>query len=136
MKTNPDLCIIGAGAVGCSIAYYATLKGLKVLVLDPSGIGQEASSVAAGILSALDESEQTYPISTARLQSLKLFPELTRSLKVQSGIDVGYRPHLLLFLRSHTASFSVSFLSETARPSQQRQRTLHQGGELSIDLTA
>jgi glycine/D-amino acid oxidase-like deaminating enzyme len=38
-----DVCIIGAGITGLSTAYYLAKKGLKVIVVDKSGIGQKAS---------------------------------------------------------------------------------------------
>ena len=38
-----DVCIIGAGIVGLSTAYYLTKSGLKVIVVDKSGIGEKTS---------------------------------------------------------------------------------------------
>ena len=38
-----DVCVIGAGIVGLSIAYYLTKSGLKVIVVDKSGIGEKTS---------------------------------------------------------------------------------------------
>ena len=38
-----DICIIGAGITGLSTAYYLAKRGLKVILLDKSGIGEKAS---------------------------------------------------------------------------------------------
>ena len=38
-----DVCIVGAGITGLSTAYYLSKKGLKVIVVDKSGIGTKAS---------------------------------------------------------------------------------------------
>ena len=38
-----DVCIIGAGIVGLSIAYYLAKSGLEVIVVDKSGIGEKTS---------------------------------------------------------------------------------------------
>ena len=38
-----DVCIIGAGMAGLSIAYYLVKNGLSVIVVDKDGIGEKAS---------------------------------------------------------------------------------------------
>lgn len=38
-----DVCIIGAGLAGLSTAYYLIKNGVKVIVVDKSGIGEKAS---------------------------------------------------------------------------------------------
>lgn len=38
-----DVCIVGAGMVGLSTAYYLAKMGLKVIVVDKSGIGEKTS---------------------------------------------------------------------------------------------
>ena len=43
-----DVCIIGAGICGLTTAYYLSKSGLKVIVLDKSGIGEKASGNTTG----------------------------------------------------------------------------------------
>ena len=38
-----DVCIIGAGICGLSTGYYLSKEGLKVIIIDKSGIGQKTS---------------------------------------------------------------------------------------------
>jgi D-amino-acid dehydrogenase len=45
-----DVVVIGAGVVGLSVAYFAALKGAKVLVLEKGDIGSGSSSGNAGLL--------------------------------------------------------------------------------------
>jgi glycine/D-amino acid oxidase-like deaminating enzyme len=45
-----EVIIIGAGVLGCSIAYHLAGAGLKPLVLERRGIAQAATSRAAGLL--------------------------------------------------------------------------------------
>jgi len=45
-----DVLVIGAGVVGLSVAYFAALKGAKVLVLEKGDIGSGSSSGNAGLL--------------------------------------------------------------------------------------
>lgn len=40
---NVDVCIIGSGITGLSTGYYLSQKGLKVIILDKSGIGEKTS---------------------------------------------------------------------------------------------
>jgi len=47
---SQDVIIIGAGVMGCSLAYHLAAAGLKPLVLERRGIAQAATSRAAGLL--------------------------------------------------------------------------------------
>ena len=40
---SADVCIVGAGITGLSTAYYLVKNGLKVIVVDKSGIGEKTS---------------------------------------------------------------------------------------------
>jgi len=49
--TSPDVVVIGAGVVGCSVAWHlATLGAGRVLVLDRGQIGNGTSAMSSGIL--------------------------------------------------------------------------------------
>ena len=43
-----DVIVVGAGIAGCSSAYFLKQKGLKVLVIDRSGVAASGGSAAAG----------------------------------------------------------------------------------------
>lgn len=45
-----DVIIIGGGVVGLSVAYYTSLKGAKVLVLEKGDLGSGSSSGNAGLI--------------------------------------------------------------------------------------
>ena len=51
MASTKDVAIVGAGIVGCSIAFELAKAGVRVCVLEKSGIGEESSAAAAGMLS-------------------------------------------------------------------------------------
>lgn len=40
---NADVCIIGAGILGLSCAYYLSLLGFKVVVLEKDDIGKKTT---------------------------------------------------------------------------------------------
>jgi len=48
MKKTYDVIVVGAGIAGCSSAYFLHQKGLKVLVIDRSGVAAAGGSSAAG----------------------------------------------------------------------------------------
>jgi tRNA 5-methylaminomethyl-2-thiouridine biosynthesis bifunctional protein len=50
MNQKYDIAVIGAGIAGASIAYYASHRGLKVLLVDSGKIAGAASGNPAGIL--------------------------------------------------------------------------------------
>jgi 4-methylaminobutanoate oxidase (formaldehyde-forming) len=50
MNGPHDVIIIGAGVLGCAIAYHLAGAGLKPLVIERRGIAQAATSRAAGLL--------------------------------------------------------------------------------------
>ncbi len=62
---HPDAAIVGAGIVGCSIAYELAKKGLRVTVVDRGPIGREASWAAGGILTPVHLAD--YPSALAEL---------------------------------------------------------------------
>jgi glycine oxidase len=51
MTDKKDVLIVGAGVIGCSIAYHLGKKGITSLIIDKNGIGDRASGKAWGVLS-------------------------------------------------------------------------------------
>ena len=91
-----DVIIIGAGVIGCAIAYNLGKAGVKTLVIDKAdGIGREASWAGAGILTSHASTRQPYP-ELCRA-SLALYSSLADELKARTQIDIE-------FIRSGTLS--------------------------------
>lgn len=85
-----DVIISGAGIIGVSLALELRERGADVLVLDSGEPGQEASSAAAGMLSAVD------PETPAHLQPLTrasadLYPAFVEKAERLSGIKTDFR---------------------------------------------
>jgi glycine oxidase len=49
---RPDVIIVGGGIIGCAIAFFLAKAGVRPLILDRGKVGGEASSGAAGMLTA------------------------------------------------------------------------------------
>ena len=93
---DSDVIIIGAGVIGCAIAYNLGKAGVKTLVIDKAdGVGREASWAGAGVLTSHASTREPYP-ELCRA-SLALYPSLADELKASTQIDIE-------FLRSGTLS--------------------------------
>src|SRR5690242_36345 len=77
--------------MGCSIALRLAQAGVKTTVLERAIPGAEASSAAAGILAAQEESEGPGPLTELALASRARFPALAEELRDLTGIDVAFR---------------------------------------------
>lgn len=88
---RPDVIVVGGGLMGCSVAYRLAKDGVRVLVLEKSVPGAEASSAAAGILGPSIESfENALALQLGR-RSRELHEELSEELDELLGVDVGFR---------------------------------------------
>ena len=88
---RPDVIVVGGGLMGCSVAYRLAKDGARVLVLERSVPGAEASSAAAGILGPSVEShEDAFALQLGR-RSRELHAGLADELDEFFGVDVGFR---------------------------------------------
>ena len=117
MPESADVVVIGAGVVGCSVAYYLARQGVDVALLEKEAIGSGASFHATGSLSLLGaEFSAGASFDTARA-SYAEFPQLVAELETASGMDLLYqrRPSLRLALDDEEIDL-ISSLMEWQRP--------------------
>jgi glycine oxidase len=91
MPDGGDVVIVGAGVMGCASALELAKAGAKVVVLERSVPGAEASSAAAGIIGAQVETAEADAGFELARQSRLRYPAWTEQLRKATGIDVGYR---------------------------------------------
>ncbi|HEV2131384.1 MAG TPA: FAD-dependent oxidoreductase, partial [Longimicrobiaceae bacterium] len=89
--TLPDVLIVGGGVIGCALARELAHAGVRVLVLERTRPGAEASEAAAGMLAPLAEAGEAGAFLDLLRESRKRFPALAAALREESGIDIGYR---------------------------------------------
>jgi glycine oxidase len=77
--------------MGCGCAWELARAGARVVVLERSVPGAEASSAAAGILGAQVEAHGDGPLPALGRASRRLYPRFVRELARSTGIDVEYR---------------------------------------------
>jgi len=94
MSTEPDLLIVGGGAIGLCIAEAASRRGLRVVLLERDRPGTRASWAGAGMLNL-----RPWPKARPDLPdyhdllglSMTLHAQLAARLKEEVGLDTGYR---------------------------------------------
>lgn len=97
---NFDVAVIGAGVVGCSVAYYLARSGMTVALLEKEAIGSGSSAHATGSLSLLGTEFAPGPSFEFAIDGFHEFPPLVEALEDETGMDLLFqqRPSLRLAL--------------------------------------
>ena len=93
-----DAIILGGGIIGCALAEELARHGQRVVVIERGTIGAEASSAAAGILSAQMDLERPGPFFDLCQAARRMYPGWVRRLERRSGIGVEYHQDGTLYL--------------------------------------
>lgn len=85
-----DVLIIGGGVIGLSLARTLRKRGARrITILERgTGVGQEASFAAAGMLAPQAETDRTDDFFHFCLESNKLYPAFAEELLEETGIDI------------------------------------------------
>jgi glycine oxidase len=86
-----DAVVIGAGVIGCAVAWRLGQAGMRVVVVERGRVGGEASHAAAGMLAPLAEADREDEFFNLTAASLATYADFARELKASSGVDVEYR---------------------------------------------
>src|SRR5262245_48454811 len=87
---STDIVIVGAGIVGCAVAYELARRGAAVQVLDERPVGMGATQASAGILAPYVEA-RAGPLLTLTVRSLDLYDAFVTSVSADSGAAIRYR---------------------------------------------
>ena len=83
--------MVGAGIVGCTVAYELAKEGARVRVLEPRAPGQGATRASAGILAPYIEGHGSTLLRELGKRSLDRYDAFVAALREDSGHDVIYR---------------------------------------------
>src|SRR5215813_7993916 len=93
-----DAVVIGAGVIGCSIAWRLGQAGMRVIVLERGRVGGEASHAAGGMLVPLAEADREDDFFNFTVAGLAMYADFARELKASTSVDVEYRDEGTLYL--------------------------------------
>lgn len=93
-----DVVVLGGGIIGCALAEELARRGQRVIVLERGRIGSEASTAAAGILSAQTDLPAPGAYFELCQAARQLYPGWVKRLERRSGIRVGYHVDGILSL--------------------------------------
>src|SRR5437762_13842516 len=91
MPRSSDIIVIGAGVVGCAIAYELARRGASVEIIDDRAVGMGATQASAGVLAPYIEAREGNPLLPLAVRSLELFDEFVTRVSSTSGVDVPYQ---------------------------------------------
>ena len=90
MYQKSQVVVVGAGVVGCAVAYELARRGLNVRVIDRREVGQGATQASAGILAPYIEAHDRRPLLDLTTRSLDLYDEFVARIVEDSGAAVQY----------------------------------------------
>lgn len=85
-----DVAVVGGGAIGCSVAYHAALRGARVALFEAREVGSGSSGALAGMLSGQGEAEEPGPLRDLLVRGREYHRVLAARLYDDSGVDPGY----------------------------------------------
>ena len=112
MPKTADVVVIGAGVVGCSVAYYLAREDVNVTILERDAIGSGASAHATGSLSLLGAEFSPGPSFQIARASSSEFQQIVPELESATGMNLLYqrRPSLRLALDDEEAGLIKSLM--------------------------
>ena len=112
MPESPDVVVIGAGVVGCSVAWYLAREGVSVTLLEREAIGSGASAHATGSLSLLGAEFSPGASFEMARASYAEFHQIVPELESDTGMNLLYqrRPSLRLALDDEEAELIKSLM--------------------------
>jgi glycine oxidase len=88
---SPAVIVVGAGIVGCTIAYELAQSGAPVHVIETRAPGQGATRASAGILAPHIEGHGSNLLRSLGSRSLDLYDDFMTRLRRDSGREVFYQ---------------------------------------------
>jgi glycine oxidase len=91
VATPRDVIVIGAGIVGCAVAYELARRGASVDIIDDRPAGMGATQASAGVLGPYVEAREEGPLLDLTSRSLDLFDKFVARVAADSGATIGYK---------------------------------------------
>ena len=90
MAQARDVVVVGAGVIGCAVAYELARRGADVLVMDSRGVGRGATQASAGMLTPYIEGYSRGPLLDLAVRSLSLYDQFVADVGADSARRIPY----------------------------------------------
>lgn len=84
------MIVVGAGIIGCAVAYELARRGARVRVLEARAIGSGATQASAGVLAPFIESPKPGPFLELCCRGLEQYERFVLDVRRDSGFDVAF----------------------------------------------
>ena len=112
MSHPSDIIVVGAGIVGCAVAYELARRGASVEVVEERAVGMGATQASAGILAPYIEAGEGHALLDLTVRSLNLYDDFVDRVSLESGLPIAYRRTGTLAVATDEAS--LGSLTSTA----------------------
>lgn len=90
MARPSDIIVVGAGIVGCAIAYELARRGASVQIVDERSAGMGATQASAGILAPYIEAEADSAFLKLTVRGLNQYDQFMAQVVADSAMAVSY----------------------------------------------
>ncbi len=88
-----DIVVVGAGIVGCAVAYELARRGASVQIVDDRPAGMGATQASAGVLAPYIEAHEGHPLLELTVRSLDLYDKFIARIGAAGGVIAPVSPH-------------------------------------------
>jgi len=90
-RLESDVVVIGAGVIGCAVAFELAEAGMQVRVIDARAPGAGASQASAGVLAPSVEGHGSPVLRSLGRRSLEAYPAFVERVVAASGLAVEFQ---------------------------------------------
>jgi glycine oxidase len=91
MSRPSDIIVVGAGVIGCAVAFELARRGAGVQVVDGRLPGMGATQASAGMLAPYNETQDDHALFDLAVRSLEMYEDFVARAVAESGLPVPYQ---------------------------------------------
>src|SRR6476661_44262 len=91
MAPPTDIVVVGAGIIGCAVAYELAGRGASVQIVDDRPAGGGATQASAGVLAPFIEARHGGPLAELTARGLEVFDGFILAVEAAAGAPIAYQ---------------------------------------------